>query len=338
MSAAGPVSSGAQPTDSASLLGRYTRPSERSSTTSRRMFVSWSATPERVRERDRPVEVLRPEHGQREPAHRARHLAAVDDEIVDRLVRRADDVHLAAVDDLAEARHREPVSSGPRPPPPRAPGLSSADRSGRCSCERPASPVSFSAGAGAPVADVVDSSCQRVDRRQRPALGLSQQPDAVCEVLRFLARDGLAEVVGELGVHDPPLPRARRHHGGDGPLRECEPAGTAPTREHVVAGPFDGVERRHPPCGEAHDRCPGTEPERRCERRPPTASRPRARFTSMATRPSQRRGRVGPEQFSFGTPEALHVLGGQIDAPSPRVLSDVLKVLDDLQTDADLVG
>ena len=57
-------------------------------------------------------------------------------------------------------------------------------------------------GSGLPVSDVVDAPGQCVDRRQRPALRLSKQPDAVREVLRLPAGDGLAVVVGDLGVHE----------------------------------------------------------------------------------------------------------------------------------------
>jgi hypothetical protein len=126
--------------------------------------------------------LARAEDAERQPADRARHAAAVVQEIVERLVARAAHVRHAAVDELAERRdgHREvPLHVGQR----------EQDRVIRAGAGEVEDGMAGLLEGGdllvrrhRAVADVVDPAGEGVDDREPAPLALRQQPDAVREV------------------------------------------------------------------------------------------------------------------------------------------------------------
>ena len=130
---------------------------------------------------------------------RARHAAAVPEQVVERLVAGPVDVGEAAVDQLAERgeRHREPRSRVGQRDEHRVASSSaavrrSALRRGVHLDARRLELRRLLGGGQVAVADVVDPPGERVDGGERAPLGRRQQPDAVGEVPGLLPGDPLA--------------------------------------------------------------------------------------------------------------------------------------------------
>ena len=108
---AGPTRSGGQPTD-VGVEARQVHPSELPILHDVAEDVrQLEGDTESVRQGHGPLRILRPEDGEGEPTDRAGDAAAITDEVVDCLVGRPEDIHLAPVDDLAEGRHRQLIAT-----------------------------------------------------------------------------------------------------------------------------------------------------------------------------------------------------------------------------------
>src|SRR2546422_635801 len=124
-------------------------------------------------------------------AHGRGHAVAVRRQVLERLVRRALQVHLAALDDRLEGRARQaelPHGGGELPRDRvlgRAVGLVAA----RDVAAPGGQPGALRAGVGAEVGDVVHGAAERVDRVERLATGARQREKRVVEVRAALARD-----------------------------------------------------------------------------------------------------------------------------------------------------
>ncbi len=221
------------------------------------------------------------------------------------------------------------------------------------------------------VADVVDPPRERVHRAHRTAALARQQADAVVEVRGLRARDRLAAVVGlarvDRAAHADKdgapgaLSAAQRAtrpltRGSGRGASACgralaerrqqrqQPAsagGLRRTREHVVAGALDRVERRAPAGDEGGDGEALTSAQLADQRRPRVEQRARrarprrpARHAAAAASGAARR-RVAI--CSTAAAEALEILERQVDASGGVVLGDVLAVLGELQRRADRV-
>ena len=219
-----PPGSSVQPNRSRSSAGRYTRPLPRSSRMSRRMLVSCSATPSASASGSATGRVAAAEYAEREPPDRSGHAPAVVLQLVEGRVPRAAHVGLAAVDQLAEGARAGSGTCAPRRPARPVPGRRRArcSRSSAATASRAcASAVELLRGRQRAVADVVDPAGERVDGRQRAALGAGQQPDAVGEVPRLRPGHLLAVPVRGADLVGRPL---SGRHAVIAPSRRLAPA------------------------------------------------------------------------------------------------------------------
>ena len=119
--------------------------------------------------------------------------------------------------------------------------------------------------------------------------------------------------------------------------RDTGPARSAKRRGDVEVGAFDGIERCVTTGRETGDRHPRASPERRNERLARTQHRSRP-LGFECDELTQRRGRRPHHEIPRRAAEAFHVFSGQVDPPAHPVLGDVLEMLDDLESAADLIG
>ena len=194
------------------------------------------------------------------------------------------------------------------------------------------------------VADVVDAAREGVQRRHGLALVGRQQPDAVGEVAGLLPGDGLAVAVcgeyrcGRVRSSDStvrltplfavsrPTSRSRLSLVGlGGPGSTSYPA-AAIAREGGPPSRHESGEQQPQPAVDATHQGGAFIQQ--------VAGAFRLVRDQGAHRCARGRARRGPPRDV----EALHVLGGQVDAVAAEVLGDVLEVLDDLQGGADRVG
>jgi hypothetical protein len=150
---------------------------------------------ERVRERRRFLWMIRAKDGERKTSDRASDVAAVLDEVVDRVVVGALHVHLTPIDDLSEALHGQVITivrvgEGEQDRVIRL----WIDRRNLLSHELQSRELLF--GRIGAVADIVNAPRERVHGRKSLALWFVEQADAVGEILRFASRHTLAPLVG----------------------------------------------------------------------------------------------------------------------------------------------
>src|SRR5690606_6845661 len=233
------------------------------------------------------------EHAEGEPADGTGDAAAVDLQVVPGLVGRPADVHLDAVDELVEPaeRDREPVGGV---------GERDGDRVGVVLVDRALTdpgeqlpgvlqPGGLHLAVQRAVADVVDPTGERVQRRHRPPLRRRQQPDAVGEVACLMSGDGLAVAAG--GEYR--WGRVRfRLHGPDHPLpRRVTPTSRSSRILPGLGGP-GSTSNSAAAIASTAARPPATNPASSSLSRPwtlptrgsPSSSRSRARCAWWATR------------------------------------------------------
>ena len=280
------------------------------------------------------------EHPEREAADRAGDAAAVHGEVVEALVALLPAVHLAAGHQLPERLERYRVAGE---------GVRQGDEHrivpgvlpGRERVQVPAHPGQrgeLLARRRGPVADVVDATGERVQRRHGLTLRRGQQPDAVGEVARLGPGDLLAAGVGGLDIDVDHRRPPKRPSRTPRLWAATEPfAAFGRCREHVETDGLDGGELGEAPADEpchGEARSAREQADERCA----GPDQPRRPAALEAHQPAEGRGRGARGDDRLVDAEAGQVLLRQVDAPGREVLGDVLPVLDELQPGADPIG